>query len=100
MPDHSEYTYYNYLSEYFPKEPLSSIYIASNISRVTAFSSRRPTSNGQVKLDIIAPGIYILLAKPRSITKDHNAEVNNTRGNDNTKADYNARSDDIALKPH
>lgn len=34
------------------------------------------------------------------MTKNHNIGVNNTRDNDNTDIGYNAKSDNIALKPY
>ena len=43
MPDYPEYTYQNYFPEYFPEETLGLMHIASDVSRVVAFSSRSPT---------------------------------------------------------
>lgn len=100
VPDYPGYTYYDYLPEYFPEEQLDLMYIVSDISRVAAFSSRTPTYDGQVKPNIVAPGTYILSAKLRSMTKNYDSGVNNTRGNNNTKVGYDARSDDIAPKPY
>ena len=98
--DYSEYTYYDYLPEYFPEELLSSMHITSNISHVAAFSSCGPISDSRVKPDIVPPSIYILLTKPCSMIKDHDVGVDDTKGNDNIEVDYDARSDDIAPKPH
>lgn len=94
MPDYSEFSIcYDYFLTYFPKKLLNLIHITSNISRVAALSSCGLTSDSQVKSDIVALGTYILSLKLSLMTKNHNVEVNDTRGNDNTETANDIRND-------
>lgn len=44
---------------FFPANPITSDYMASNREGMAAFSSRGPTDDGRIKPDIVAPGTFI-----------------------------------------